>query len=342
MKIKGFQRKFNQAADSFGLAVEVSAFFLIVSLTILFPPANSAAKDWPTKSITIIVPWTAGAGTDIAARTLAPKLSRILGVSVQVVNKPGGGGIIGTLEAVKSPPDGYTLLSEIAATSSIQHALAKDLPYKVEKRTYIARAISTPLALAVPASSPWKTVEDLVNAIRTDPSSISFGLVGGSGVPDMAIYQFRAAMVAKGVDVSKTRAVIYKGTGEVNPAIAGGHLSFTFASPSGVNAFISAGKIRVLGMSVPERYKGWPDVPTMAEAGYPTVNMVLWVGLSGPPGLPTNIVKTMDDAVRETLKDPDIAAKLDSMGIIPFYLSTDKFRRFVLDEGEAIKALKLK
>ena len=305
-------------------------------------PANSGAKDWPTKAITVIVPWAAGGGTDVAARILVPKLSKILGVPIQVVNKPGGSGIIGTLEAVKSPPDGYTLFIDCGGTSSIQYAWSENLPYKVEERTYIALATSSPRCLIVPASSPWKTVDDLVNAIRTNPSSISFALIGGTGVPDVAIAQFRAALTAKGVDVSQTRPVTYKGTGEIVIAIAGGHVSYSAAGPDSASALVNAGKIRVLAVTSAGRYKGWPNVPTMAEMGFPSVDMVFWVGLSGPPGLPANIVKILDNAVREALSDPDVIAKLDKVGIEPFYKPGDKYRKFVLDEGEAIKALKLK
>lgn len=342
MKIKMFRRKYDKGAGSFGPAVGIFAFLLIVSLTILVLPANSGAKDWPNKPITIIVPWPAGAGTDLTARTLAPKMSKILDVPISVVNKSGGGGIIGTLEAVKSPPDGYTLFVDIGGTSSIQYAWSENLPYKVEERTYIARAVIQPEVLIVPASSPWKTVEDLVNAIRTNPSSISFGLIGGTGVTDVDIAQFRAAMVAKGVDVSKTRPVTYKGSAEVVIAIAGGHISYSVAGISTSDPLIRAGKIRALAVSSAERYKGWPDVPTMAEVGFPSVDMVFWAGLSGPPGLPANIVKILDNAVRESLSDPDVVAKLAKMGLFPFYQSGDAFRKFVLDEGEAIKALKLK
>jgi tripartite-type tricarboxylate transporter receptor subunit TctC len=342
MKIKIFHRKFNQGTGSFGPAMGIFALLLIVSLAILVLPANSGDKDWPNKPITIIVPWGAGAGTDLGSRALASALSKILGVSINVVNKPGGSGIIGTLEAVKSPPDGYTLLADIGGTSSIQSAWFQDLPYKLEERTYIARAISAPQTLIVPASSPWKTVEDLVNAIRTDPGSISFALAGGAGAPDVCIAQFRAAMVAKGVDISKTRVVNYKGAGEALLAVAGGHVKVGFASPSGIIALISAGKLRALGVSSAGRYKDWPDVPTMAEAGFPSVDLVFWVGLSGPPGLPANIVKILENAVRESLSTPDVIAKLDKMGFTPFYESGDKYWKFILDEREAIKALKLK
>jgi tripartite-type tricarboxylate transporter receptor subunit TctC len=340
MKIEVFRRKFNQGTGSFGPTAGLFAFLLIVSLAILALPGNSGAKDWPTKPITLIVPWPAGGGADRAARLLAPKLSKILDVPILVVNKPGASGIIGTLEAVKAPPDGYTLLLECNGGSSIQYAWAENLPYKVEERAYIARAVFTPMGMIVPASSPWKTVEDLAQAIRTNPGSISFG--AGAGAPDVPIAQFRAALMAKGIDVSKVRPVTFKGSGEIYPAIAGGHVSFSFASPGGVNALISAGKIRVLAMSSPKRYEGWPDVPTMAEAGFPSVNGLFWAGLGGPPGLPAPIAKILDNALKETLGDPEIIDKLGKGDFFLFYLSGDNYKKFVLDEGKAIKALNLR
>ena len=332
----------NREVGVFGPAAGIFALLLIVSLTISVLPAHSGAKDWPTKAITVIIPWSAGGGTDVAGRILLPKLSKVLGVPIQAVNKPGGSGIIGTLEAVKSPPDGYTLFIDCGGTSSIQYAWSENLPYKVEERTYIARATSSSRCLIVPASSPWKTVDDLVNAIRTNPSGISFALIGGTGVPDVVIAQFRAALTAKGVDVSKTRPISYKGTGEVVVAIAGGHASYYAAGPDSAGALTDAGKIRVLAVTSAGRYKGWPNVPTTAEIGFPSVDMVFWVGLSGPPGLPPPIVKALENAVRESLSDPEVIAKLDKVGIEPFYLPGDKYRKFVIDEGEAIKALKLR
>ncbi len=342
MKTKMFRRKYHRLHKSHGPTVAIFAFLLIAFLVVSAPPVHSAAKEWPAKTITLIIPWPAGGGTDVAGRILAPKLSKTLGVPIQVVNKPGGSGIIGTLEAVKAPPDGYTLFIDCGGTSSIQYAWSENLPYKVEERAYIARATSSPRCLIVPASSPWKTVDDLVNAIRTNPGSISFALIGGTGVPDVVIAQFRGALIAKGVDLSKTRPITYKGTGEVVVAIAGGHASYSAAGPDSASALTDAGKIRVLGVTSAGRYRGWPNVPTMAETGFPSVDMVFWVGLGGPPGLPANIVKILDNAVRESFNDPEVVAKLDKLGIEPFYQSGDKYRKFVLDEGEAIKALKLR
>jgi tripartite-type tricarboxylate transporter receptor subunit TctC len=342
MKINISWRRDSQGYYSLRPAAGILAYLLIVSLTILVLPASNEARDWPTKPISIIVPWAVGGSTDLAARILATKISKILAIPIQVISKPGGSGIIGTLEAVKSVPDGYTLLMDSNGTSSIQYAWSENLPYKVEERTYIARATFNPLSLIVPASSPWNSVEDLVNAIRTDPASISYGVLGGTGVPDVDIAQFQAAMVAKGVDISKVRAVAYKGSGEVGPAIAGGHVSFTFSGPSSIISLISAGKIRALAVTSVRRYNDWPNVPTMTEVGFPSVNTLFWTGLSGPSGLPANIANTLDNALRESLNDPDVIAKLYKLGIAPFYQPGDAYRKFVFTEGETIKSLKLK
>ncbi|MEI7673360.1 MAG: tripartite tricarboxylate transporter substrate binding protein [Deltaproteobacteria bacterium] len=344
MRIKMFQRKAtNKRRNPFGPPAGIAVvFLLLISIATLVLPVNSGARDWPTKTITLIVPWAAGGATDLAARVLAPQMSKILEVPVQVVGKPGGSGIIGTLEAVKAPPDGYTLLMDCNGTSSIQFAWSENLPYKPEERTYIARAISTLESLLVPASSPVKTVEDLVTAIRTNPASVSFGNIGGTGAPDATLAQFRAALMAKGLDLSKTRMVTYKGSGETITAVAGGHVSACMSGIAGTQALISAGKIRVLAVTSAQRYKPWPTVPTMAELGYPTVNMLFWASLGGPPGLPANIVKILEQTVKEALMDPDVIAKLDKIGIEPAYQPGDVYKKFVFDEWQTIKSLKLK
>jgi tripartite-type tricarboxylate transporter receptor subunit TctC len=340
MKMNVLHRKFDRGGDCFGSAVTVAVIALLVSTAFAVLPEYSEAKDWPDKPITLVVPWPAGASTDLSARALAPKLSKILGVAVQTVNKPGAGGIIGTLEVLKSRPDGYTLFQDCNGTSSIQYAWAENLPYKIEERTFIARVISAPQALLVPGSTPWKTVDDLVNAIEANPASIVFSNIGGTGNSDVTTAQFRAALAARGVDISKTRMVSYKGTGEVLPAVAGGHVKLCFATPSGSDPLISAGKLRALAITT--RIRQWPNVPGLADVGFPTVDNEYWAGLSGPVGLPANIVTTLDKAVKEALNDPDIIAKYDKLGMVTAYLPGDAYKKFVIDQGKTIKGLKLK
>jgi tripartite-type tricarboxylate transporter receptor subunit TctC len=148
--------------------------------------------------------------------------------------------------------------------------------------------------------------------------------------------------MAKGLDLSKTRMVTYKGSGETIVAVAGGHISACMSGIAGTQALIGAGKIRVLAVTSPTRYKPWPNVPTMIELGYPSVNMVFWAALGGPPGLPANIVKILDDSVKEAVSDPEVIAKCDNIGIEPWYQPGDVYRKFVFEEWQTIKSLKLK
>ena len=342
MKTKPFRQRQHQIHYLHREAWAMFAFLLIASLMIFWLPVSGWAKDWPAKPINLIVPWATGGSTDIAARIIAPKLSKILEVPVQVINKAGGSGIIGTLEAIKAPPDGYTLLMDCNGTSSIQFAWADNLPYKPEERTYVARAMYTPEGVAVPASSPWKTVEDLMNTIRTNPSTVRWSTIGGTGLPDALTGQLRAAFTAKGLDLSKTRVVSYKGSGEVVIAIAGGHVDIAFFSPSVASSLLSAGKLRILAVAGDQRYKGWPNVPSTAELGMPSVNLVWWGGVCAPPGLPAGISKTISDAVRDTVRDPEVIAHLDKLGFVPGYQTEAVFKKFVMDESKDIKSLKLK
>jgi tripartite-type tricarboxylate transporter receptor subunit TctC len=316
--------------------------FLLLIISCLWSAPEIGAKEYPVKAINLIVPWSAGASTDITARIMAPALSKVLGAPVSVIDKPGGSGTIGTLEAVKAAPDGYTILVDCGGTSSIQYAWAEKLPYNVEERVYMARAILSPMGLSVRGDAPWKTIDDLVADIRKNPSAFRWSLIGGTGVPDVLIAQLRAALMAKGVDLSKTRTVTYKGTGEVMIALGGGHVDIAFASPSATNSLWAAGKVRPLAISGKERYKGWPDIPSTAELGYPTVNLTYWAGYGAPPGLPPGIVKTWIDAVRATVKDPEVISKFESVGFVPAFLEGEDFKKFVLEEGKSIKGLKLK
>jgi len=243
---------------------------------------------------------------------------------------------------MKAAPDGYTLLADCGGTSSIQYAWADKLPYKVEERTYIARAAYTPEALLVPGVSPWKNVDDVVKAIRTNPAGFRWSLIGGTGVPDVITAQFRAALTAKGLDLSKTRSITYKGTGEVLIAIGGNHVDIGFGGVGASAPLRDAGKMRGLAVVDSRRYKGWPDVPSTAEIGFASVDLVFWVGLSGPSGLPANIIKTLTDAVNSAVTSPELSTQFDTIGFVPGFQPPEEYKKFVLAEGNGIKGLKLK
>ncbi len=332
---------FSRSKETSGCIVLGVCLFL--GFTFFLPPGLAAAKDYPNKPISIIVPWSAGGSTDLSARTVAPVLSKIMGVPVTVINKPGGSGIIGTLEVMKSAPDGYTLMADCGGTSSIQYAWATEkLPYKVEERTYIARMAYTPEALCVPGASPWKSMDDLMKAVRANPASIRWSLIGGTGVPDVITAQLRAAFVSRGLDLSKTRSITYKGTGEVLIALGGNHVDIGFGGVGAATPLKDAGKLRGLAIVDSRRYKGWPDVPSTAEIGFGSVDLVFWVGLSGPPNLPAEVIKTLTEGVKTAVSSSDLVPKFDTIGFVPGFQPPEEYKKFVLKEGDGIKGLKLK
>jgi tripartite-type tricarboxylate transporter receptor subunit TctC len=327
---KGFPRVFS------------GVFILILFVLFVWASPEVRAKEYPTKPITIIVPWPPGPSTDLTPRILAPKLSQRWGVPVSVVNKPGGAGTIGALEVLKAAPDGYTVMSDCPGTSSIQYAWSEKLPYKIEERTYMVRAILTPGVLAVRGDAPWKTIGDMAKEVKTNPTHFRWSSIGGTGFPDVLLAQHRAAFIAQGIDLSKTKMVAYKGTGEVMIALAGGHVDMAYAAPASVNPLMSAGKVRAIAVAADERYKGWPDISTTTEQGYPSIKLTFWVGFSCPPGIPQNIVQTWIDAVRALVADPEVITKLDKIGVVPAFLGGNDFKNFVFEEGKSIKALKVK
>ena len=312
----------------------------ILLTIVLLGGTASEAKDpaYPSKPITIIVPWAPGSSVDQVPRVMTPYLTKKLGVAINIVDKPGGSGVPATLEAVKAAPDGLTILSDCPGTSSIQLAWMKDLPYKVEERMYIARAVVLPAAFVVRGDAPWKTLQDVEQAIRKDPASFRWGGVGTTQ-SDFGIYLLKAALRKKGVDLSKTKTVNFQAGTPALIALAGGHIDLYFASRPVIQSFVSAGKVRIVGVARAERTKVFPETLTTAEQGYPSVITDMWVGFAGPPGLPSGIVQTWETLVKEIVNDPAILPEWEKIGGMPGFLPKEEFRRFVMEEAKEIKAV---
>jgi hypothetical protein len=187
----------------------VIALALGVFCLLLAGPGSAAAgtAKYPAKGIDVIVPFAPGAGTDLMGRVVAEALSKKWGVPVNVVNKPGGNTIIGVNEVMRAAHDGYTLLVDSPGSSSMQVGM-KDLPYKVEERTFVARAAASPMAFIVPANSPWKDLKAVAEAEKKDPGALTWTSLGGASGVDLVMQQF---FKAAGIDVPKTRMVTYPG-----------------------------------------------------------------------------------------------------------------------------------
>ncbi|MHB9098941.1 MAG: Bug family tripartite tricarboxylate transporter substrate binding protein [Syntrophales bacterium] len=295
-------------------------------------PAASQPK-YPTRAIEIIVPFTAGGGVDLTARTTASYMSKKWGVPVNVVNKPGGNTIPATLEVYRADPDGYTLYEE---ASTVCYLAARKLPFDIMERTFIAITNIGPQVMYVPSSSPYKSLKELAVAAKEKPENFSWASRGG---PDPADYQVIKFLKEAGVDYKKTRPVMSQGASQGVTLVAGGHAMLGSGSGTSALPALKAGTIRAVAVSGKERFVELPNVPTAAEAGYPTATVDNWFGIIGPPKLPAYVVDIWDKALQEMLKDPEIIGKLRNIWQVPFYRNSQEMREMVTASTAEVKKL---
>jgi tripartite-type tricarboxylate transporter receptor subunit TctC len=270
---------------------------------------SSAGAAWPDKPIRIIVPAAPGGTTDISARIVAEKLAPVLGVNVVVENKAGAGGIIGSEQFVRSAPDGYTLIMGNIGPNAINYSLYRKLPYKPEDFAPITLVISNPNVLVVNAESPYRSVGDLVSAIKRNPSgNFSFGSSGTGQSPHMT-----AEMFAQRTGI-KVPHVPYKGAGPAVTALLGNEFTFMIDNLPSSIPHIRSGKFRALAVTSGQRAPELPDVPTMAEAGIPNMVVTAWFGLFAPAGTPQPVIDRIQQAVSTILRTPEIQKRFSDLG----------------------------
>jgi tripartite-type tricarboxylate transporter receptor subunit TctC len=305
-------------------------FLLILSLLLVAFVAQSEAQEkYPNRAISVIVPFSPGGSTDTSARAMADFLSKKWNVPVNVVNKPGGNTIPGTLEVYSAAPDGYTMLADGQPMSTLLDVVIKDLPFKVLDRTFVAMTVMNPIITITPASSPYKTFQDLVNDAKSDPENFTWDSLGGVSGDDFA---GRMIFNAIGVDVAKTKPVMAKGGADAALLAAGGHIKM--ADPAIISAWphIQAGTVRVLAIALKERDPILKDVPTHAELGYPSVFCPFWLGVSGPPKLPPEISEIWSQAVKEMMSDEEYLSKVKKMFFRPFYHTPKEMVNYIMEE----------
>lgn len=312
-------------------------FFVTAMLMVaLLRPSGTAFSGeaaYPRRSIELICAFAAGGGADAVARIMAKYLSMQLGVPINVVNKTGGNQIPAVLSLLNARPDGYTLLMDQNGTSSM-HAIAKDLPYKLEDRTYGPMMVEGPMVVVVNGKSPWNSLKDVVEAAKKDPSSFTWPNLGGTSNTEMTMFQL---MLAGGVDIGKTKPVGFTGAGPADVAVAGNHIMISADGSSGVVPLISSGSLKPLGVTGSQRLSILPNVPTAKEAGFPSVHVVTWFALSGPKGLPKTILDRLDEAAQKVVKEAGFAKDVEAAGRYPVYMSPEQTREFVFKEAAIYK-----
>jgi tripartite-type tricarboxylate transporter receptor subunit TctC len=315
--------------------VLVSVLLAVVMLTVAVKQAQCQIK-YPTRAIDFYVPTSPGGAIDLSARVTAAYLNKKWGVPVNVINKPGGNFVPGTLEVYIANPDGYTMLADSNPTSSLLDVAVKNLPFKTMDRTFIATTTTCPGVYMVPIISPIKSLKDLEDVAKRNPEQFTWTSSGGSSNQDYSIRQF---IKNAGVDVMKTKPIMVTGGAQSATLTAGGHVVLGWCAISSALPPINSGNARGLAVTSKERYPDLPNIPTTAELGYPMLNVVHWNAVAGPPKLPSYIVDIWDKALQEVLKDPEVLTKLASVGLEPFYSNASAYKELVRNQLEQIGEL---
>lgn len=288
-----------------------------------------AQAAWPEQPIRWVVPYPAGGGTDVIARTVAINLEKHLGKPLVIENRPGGGTSIGATAVANADPTGYVLGTADSGTLAFNPSLYKQLTYDPAKFTYLGGLARFPLVLAVPANSPYQKLEDLLEAARKEPGKLSASSAGAGSPHHLALERF------KQLTNTDILHVPYRGAAPALQDLIGGRVDLMFADLGSGLPNIKAGKVRVLAVAVPERLANvLPDVPTMNEVGVDGFVAYAWQGLVGPGGLPQEVVEKVSADLLATLKDPEVSEKINAMGIETMPMTAEQFKAYSDKERE--------
>ncbi|QNP50655.1 tripartite tricarboxylate transporter substrate binding protein [Diaphorobacter aerolatus] len=291
------------------------------------PAVHAQAQAWPTKPITLVVPFPPGGPTDMVARVLAQNVSEQLGQSMIVDNKPGANGNIGNAFVAKAAADGYTVLYNTSSIA-LSPALYKKLSYNVN--TELAPVVLTavvPLALVVnPDKVKANTVADYVQFAKAQNGRISYGSAGNGNVTHLAAFQF-----AQHFGIEATH-VPYKGSAPADVDLVAGQIDFLTDTINSVSAFIKDGKLKLLAVSTPKRLPNFPQAPTLAESGMTGYESGAWQGVMVPVKTPKDVVDRLNTAFNKALKDPEVLKKLAIQSTEPLGSTPAEYGAYVKKE----------
>ena len=301
-----------------------------------FTSAFAQGPEWPKAGpIRFVVPFTAGSGTDVIARTVAEKLGPLLGAQIVVDNKPGAGGTLGATQVAKAPPDGYTLLIH-SSGHVVNPAIYPNMPYDTLKDfDGITPLASLPNVLVVAPGKEFKDVKDLVAKVSAKPDAFNYASAGNGSATHMNAEKFRLAAGFK------AQHVPFRGTPEAMTETIAGRTDWFFAPLVSSLPLIKDGRLQALAVGTAVRSPLLPGVPTIVEAGYPDAAYTFWVGLFATAKTPKPIVEKLHAEVLKVLAMPEVREKLEKLGATPMTLPQAAFEKYLDDEtGAAAKLVK--
>jgi tripartite-type tricarboxylate transporter receptor subunit TctC len=307
-----------------GALVRATVFVLLAVAT----ASASAQSAYPSRQITIVVGFSAGGSTDIVARLVAEEMRKTWGQPVVIDNKPGAGGNIGAAIVAKAKPDGYTLLMGSVGPLAINASLYPTMPYdNLKDFTPISLVVHVPNMLVVnPVSMPVNSFAEFVALVKANPGKYFFASTG-TGTSSHLSGELLKTMA--GVEATH---VPYKGAVALNDLLSGEQVHFMFATVPSVIEFVRAGRLRALAVTSKSRSAAAPEVPTVAESGFPDFEASSWFGLLGPAELPREIVLKLQAEIGRALKNPDIRGKLVQQGADPVGSTPDEFSAYMRAE----------
>ena len=305
------------------------AFSIFFSLSgALLTPGLAHAQAWPTKTIRLVIGFAPGGAADYVARTLADPLGRVLGQSVVVENRAGAGSSLAADFVAKAPADGYTLLIASPSSISVNPALNPKLSYSAKDLLPVTRVTASPLVVAVNPKAGINSMQDLVAAAKKAPGTLNYTSSGNGSAPHLGAAHFSKVTGVEMVHLP------YKGGAPAISAVIAGDAQLTFGTPPSVLPMVTAGRLKAIGVTSPERSALVPGVPGMVEAGLPGYSMSFWYGFFVPVGTPPEIVKKLFDAAAEVLARPDVKAALAREGTeTAVSKSPDEFASFLNEDN---------
>jgi tripartite-type tricarboxylate transporter receptor subunit TctC len=307
-----------------------------VLATAMLTAISAHAEDWPTHLIKATIPFGAGSATDVVPRLVFDRLAAELGQPIVIDNRPGAGGTLGTALVAKAAPDGYAILAHSSALT-IAPAIFANLTFDATKDLASVLMIgSSANVMIVPASRPWKTVQDFIADAKAKPGTISFGSVGTGSAVHISAEKFRLAAHIEATHVP------YRGGAEVITDILGGRVDFYFCPLATALPLIRDGKVRALVVSTDKRVADLPEVPTPSEAGLTNADSAIWFGVFVPAKTPAAIIDKLHAAGEKVLSDPAMRASLKQLGVEPLPMTPaamdDLIKRETAANLDVIKA----
>jgi tripartite-type tricarboxylate transporter receptor subunit TctC len=301
---------------------------LALASTALAGTVFAQSDDYPAKPVTIIVPFPAGGTSDIMGRLIADELGKEFKQPFIVENKGGAGGVIGTGQAARAKPDGYTLLLSGIGSNAIVHGMTPKPDYDSNRDfIHISQLNAGPNVLVVNPKFPAKNLKEFVDYAKANPGKVNFAVTfGASGHLAMELLKHKAGINLTGIP--------YRGGAPGLMAVLGNEVDTMFVNQDAVLPHVNAGTLRALAVASSERNPLFPTVPTVAEQGYPGFQAVSWAGLSAPAGTPQPIVDKLEKAMHKVFSQPAARAKLESTGFVVVNSSSKDYTKFVRDETE--------